>query len=210
MSTITARAGRIGLGLALTLAAIGGGAASAAPTAGDSASTETTATTAMAGTRPVFQMPFRCDQEWRGSAWWYYDGHEHSPLRSVDWNQGSGNDDKGLAVLASSGGTVLHAGPHPSGYGNMVLIGHGDGWRTRYAHLLDGSVAVRKDQAVNRGQLIGRVGQSGGQSSSHLHYEQIKDGSVVNSIVRAKVNGTVTSVEFTRDKVAYLKSNNNC
>lgn len=155
-------------------------------------------------------MPFRCDQVWRGSAWWYYDGHEHSPLRSVDWNQGSGNDDKGRAVLASAGGTVLHAGPHPSGYGNMVLIGHGDGWRTRYAHLLDGSIAVRDNATVTRGQLIGEVGQSGGQSSSHLHYEQIKDGSVVNSIVRAKIDGTVQSVEFTRDKVAHLRSNNNC
>jgi len=210
MNTITARAGRLGLGLTLALAALGGGVANAAPTAGDDTSDQVTQSAALAGTRPVFQMPFRCDQVWRGSSWWYSGGSTHSPLRSVDWNMGSGNDDKGRAVLASAGGTVLHAGPHPSGYGNMVLIGHGDGWRTRYAHLLDGSVAVRVNDSVSRGQLIGKVGQSGGQPTSHLHYEQIKDNGVVNSIVRAKVDGTVRSVEFTRDKVAYLKSNNNC
>ena len=210
MSTNSGRAGRGALGLALAVAALGGGAASAAPTAEDGASAQTTQVTTLAGTRPVFQMPFRCDQVWRGSAWWYSGGYEHDPLRSVDWNQGSGNDDKGRAVLASAGGTVLHAGPHPSGYGNMVLIGHGEGWRTRYAHLLDGSITVRVNDTVSRGQLIGKVGQSGGQSSSHLHYEQIKDGGVVNSIVRAKMDGTVKSVEFTRDKVAFLKSNNNC
>lgn len=155
-----------------------------------------------AGPRPAFRAPFNCGETWRGSAWSTYQGHQHDPLRSVDWNWGSGDDDNGKAVRASAGGTVSFAGLGGGGYRKMVVINHGEGWKTRYAHLKDGSITVSDGQSVTRGQLIGRVGKTGGQSSSHLHYEQIKDGAVVNSVVQG--------VTFHLDDVHYIESNNNC
>lgn len=206
MSTITARAGRLGLGLALTIAALGGGAASAAPTAGDGTAAQTTQTTEMAtlaGTRPAFKAPFTCGMTWRGSAWTWYDGHQHNPLKSVDWNWGSGNDDKGKLVRASAGGTVEFAGDGSGGYGKMVLIRHGaSGWKTRYAHLLVGSLNVTRGQVIPQGKVIGKVGQSGGQASAHLHYEQIADGSVRDAVVQG--------VRFDPNDVHYIKSTNAC
>lgn len=155
-----------------------------------------------AGARPAFKAPFNCGETWRGSAWTYYDGHQHTPLKSVDWNWGSGEDDNGKAVRASAGGTVAFAGLGSGGYGRMVLINHGDGWKTRYAHLKYGSLEVATGDKVSRGQRIGRVGKTGDQSSSHLHYEQIRDNAVVN----AKVEGTL----FEPNDVHYIKSTNNC
>lgn len=156
-----------------------------------------------AGTRPAFKAPFNCGETWRGSAWTVFEGKEHDPLKSVDWNWGSGEDDNGKAVRASAAGTVEHAGPHPSGYGRMVLIKHGtSGWKTRYAHLKDGSVAVSVGDRVTQGQLVGRVGRTGGQDSSHLHYEQIADGTVRNAVVQG--------VTFDPNDVHFIRSTNNC
>jgi murein DD-endopeptidase MepM/ murein hydrolase activator NlpD len=156
-----------------------------------------------AGARPAFKAPFNCGETWRGSAWTEYQGIPHKPMKSVDWNLGAGDADNGKAVRASAAGTVEHAGPHPSGYGRMVLIKHGtSGWKTRYAHLKDGSVAVNVGDRVNQGQLIGRVGKTGGQESSHLHYEQIRDGAVVNSVVQG--------ITFDPNDVHYIKSTNHC
>lgn len=201
MSSLTSSAGRIALGLTLTLAALGGGAASAAPTAGDGTASAQAAT--LAGARPAFKAPFSCGTTWRGSAWWYDNGKAHDPLRSVDWNQGSGDADWGKAVRASAGGEVTNAGPTSSGYGNRVVIRHGaSGWKTKYAHLMDGSITVAVGQQVSQGQIIGKVGKSGGQPSAHLHYEQIADGNVVDSVVQGNV--------FSRDAVHYVTSNNAC
>ena len=204
MSILPGRAGRLALGLAVTAAALGGGAAAAAPTADDGASASRTQAVALAGARPNFKAPFTCGTTWRGSAWWYdTDGTPHSPLRSVDWNQGSYDDDLGKPVRASAAGTVQFSGPTSSGYGNRVVIKHGDsGWKTKYAHLMDGSITVADGQHVNQGQIIGKVGKSGGQRYSHLHYEQIADGNVVDSVVQGYV--------FSRDAVHMVTSTNAC
>lgn len=202
-TTITARAGRIALGLAVSLAALGGGMASAAPTAGDGVNAQSAQSVALAGARPGFKAQFSCGTTWRGSAWWYDNGTPHDPLRSVDWNQGSGDADFGMLVRASAGGEVTNAGPTSSGYGNRVVIRHGaSGWKTKYAHLVDGSITVSVGQQVSQGQVIGKVGKSGGQTYSHLHYEQIADGNVVDSVVQGNV--------FSRDAVHYVTSNNAC
>lgn len=158
---------------------------------------------AEAGTRPAFKAPFTCGQTWRGSAWTSFNGKTHSPLKSVDWNWGSGDEDNGKAVRASAGGTVEVAGNVGPGYGHMVLIKHGSsGWKTRYAHLKVDSITVTKGQQVSQGQLIGRVGKSGGQDSSHLHYEQIEGSTVKDAIVQG--------VYFHPDDVHFIKSTNNC
>ena len=133
--------------------------------------------------RPAFRMPFICDQTWQGNNW-----NGHSPAHSIDWNHYDANgnpDDLGRRVLASAGGTVLDSYYSTgSGYGNTIVIGHGDGWQTRYAHLKVRSVA--KGDHVNMGTVIGEVGATSAiyDLSPHLHYEQKLNGNVVVSVVQ--------------------------
>lgn len=166
------------------LAAASAVVAVAAAAPGAVAAPQTTSSeTALAGDRPAFKMPFRCGQVWTGSNW-----QGHSPAHSIDWNHYDANgnpDDYGRRVLASAGGEVLSSYYSTSnGYGNTIVIGHGNGWRTRYAHLKSRDVA--KGDHVNQGQLIGQVGQSSAiyTLSPHLHYEQIHDGNVVVSVIQ--------------------------
>ena len=133
--------------------------------------------------RPNFKMPFLCNQTWVGSNW-----NGHSPAHSIDWNHYSASgarDDYGRRVFASAGGTVLSSYyATNTGYGNTIVIGHGNGWRTRYAHLKTRDVA--KGATVSRGQRIGTVGATSAlySLSPHLHYEQIQNGSVVTAVVQ--------------------------
>ena len=83
----------------------------------------------------------------------------------------------GTRVEASADGLVLQAGSY-SGYGNEILIDHGLGLKTKYAHLSKISVLV--GQEVVRGQVIGAVGMTGRATGPHLHYEVIVNGTPVN------------------------------
>lgn len=90
---------------------------------------------------------------------------------------------KGTPVYATGDGTVEVAGrgdPNLSGYGISVLINHGYGYKTLYAHLND--VKVRPGQKVKRGELIGHVGSSGLSSGPHCHYEVWLNGKKVNPV----------------------------
>ena len=82
------------------------------------------------------------------------------------------------AVLAALPGTVRLV-DDVSGYGLTVVIDHGDGWLTLYAHLLD--VAVVPGQSVSSDERIGRVGQTGRATTPHLHFElrRQRDGRTV-------------------------------
>ena len=120
---------------------------------------------------PAFQMPFPCNQTWTGSTW-----TGHNPLYAVDLNR---PDDYGDTVVAAAGGTVTtSAYSTTSGYGNYIIINHGGGWETLYAHL--SSRAVARGASVSRGQRIGAVGNSSATANigSHLHHEQRYNGSV--------------------------------
>jgi murein DD-endopeptidase MepM/ murein hydrolase activator NlpD len=55
------------------------------------------------------------------------------------------------------------------GYGDHILLSHGNGWETLYAHL--SQILVRPDTSVQRGALIGRVGTTGRSTGCHLHFE---------------------------------------
>ncbi len=66
------------------------------------------------------------------------------------------------------------------GYGSQILLNHEFGYKTRYAHL--SQILVRPGEKVTRGQLIGKVGSTGGSTGPHLHYEVIYMGRNVNPI----------------------------
>ena len=86
---------------------------------------------------------------------------------------------KGTEIQASGKGTVEFAGRSTT-YGNVVVIDHGYGFKSRYAHM--SSIKVKKGQKVDRGHLIGLVGSTGRSTGDHLHYEIEKDGVKVDPI----------------------------
>lgn len=84
-------------------------------------------------------------------------------------------------VLAADAGTVTVAGwPDGYGYGNRVLIDHGNGYRTMYAHL--SGVYVVPGQTVNRGDAIGKMGSTGRSTGIHLHFEVVRNGIYLNPL----------------------------
>ena len=126
----------------------------------------------LAAGRPLFQLPFPCGQVWAGQT-----RTDHSPQRAVDFNRAN---DFGDNVVAAAGGTVTRVENLGNvSYGRFIEIGHGGGWRTRYAHL--SAQLVHVGQSVHKGQLIGRVGSTGGSTGPHLHFEERLDGSAVSA-----------------------------
>jgi murein DD-endopeptidase MepM/ murein hydrolase activator NlpD len=120
---------------------------------------------------PSYQMPFHCGAVWRGNT---FGGH--NPLRAIDLNHDGG--DFGRDVLAAARGTVtVVADTGSDSYGKWIEIGHGGNHRTRYAHLSKRLVHV--GQHVAKGQKIGEVGESGGASGPHLHFEERHDGAAI-------------------------------
>lgn len=93
----------------------------------------------------------------------------------------SGGGSAGLSVIASASGTVVEAGYNGS-YGNTVVIDHGGGIKTRYAHMQSGSITVYYGSYVSKGQKIGRIGSTGNSTGPHLHFEVIINGSNVNPL----------------------------
>ena len=87
---------------------------------------------------------------------------------------------KGTEAYATGDGVVCDVERNEWGYGNMVTIDHGFGYKTRYAHLQ--KAAVRKGQKVKRGQKIGYIGDSGKTTGVHLHYEVLKNDAPVDPI----------------------------
>jgi murein DD-endopeptidase MepM/ murein hydrolase activator NlpD len=84
-------------------------------------------------------------------------------------------------ILAADSGKIVVAGwPDGYGYGNRILIDHGNGFRTMYAHL--SRVYVVSGQSVNRGDAIGKMGSTGRSTGIHLHFEVISNGSYLNPL----------------------------
>ncbi len=86
----------------------------------------------------------------------------------------------GIPVVASASGTVVVAYSGWSGYGHTVVINHGNGITTRYAHMYPGSLTVRVGDRVYQGQQIGRIGSTGNSTGPHLHFEVLVNGYKVN------------------------------
>lgn len=105
--------------------------------------------------------------------------------RSRGWHSGidlvrSGGGASGTPVIASRSGRVEVVQRSNSGYGYMVLINHGDGYKTRYAHMIKGSITVSVGDYVDAGQTIGKVGSTGNSTGPHLHFEVIYNGETKN------------------------------
>jgi murein DD-endopeptidase MepM/ murein hydrolase activator NlpD len=83
----------------------------------------------------------------------------------------------GTPIGAAAGGTVSFAGVR-GGYGNLVIVDHGDGTETRYAH--QHTIGVRAGQTVAAGDVLGTVGSTGQSTGPHLHFELRRDGTPVD------------------------------
>jgi murein DD-endopeptidase MepM/ murein hydrolase activator NlpD len=76
---------------------------------------------------------------------------------------------RGTPVRAAENGVVAYVGNELRGFGNLVLVRHADGWVSAYAHADE--ILVRPGQQVNRGDVIARVGTSGGLRDPQVHFE---------------------------------------
>lgn len=85
----------------------------------------------------------------------------------------------GSPIVAASGGLIEAAEPDTiHGYGNYVLIDHGNGWETLYGHM--SRIVAEKGRRVLQGEIIGYVGDTGYAYGPHLHFEVRRDGNKVN------------------------------
>lgn len=106
----------------------------------------------------------------------YKDGHNGIDIVREGYNLDN--------IVAHSDGTVVevinncnvNTPDDPTNPGNMVKIDHGNGYQTRYLHMAYNSVKVKVGDKVNKGQLIGYMGNTGNSFGAHLHFEVIKDG----------------------------------
>ena len=98
----------------------------------------------------------------------------------------------GTPIYATGDGVVARADNTASGYGNHIVIRHGFGYETLYAHL--SKYKARAGQRVKRGDVIGYIGSTGRSEGPHLHYEVHKDGKVVNPL--NFYYGNISAVEY--------------
>jgi hypothetical protein len=164
-----------------------------------------------AGPRPLFQLPFACGDVWRLSTYPNHDDYD------IDMFATTGETD-GRPILASYGGTVVLAalgdpdgdGDDDDSGGNRVRIDHGNGWQTRYLHMKDAPM-VHVGQKVVRGQQIGRVGKTGDAGGdSHLHYEQLRDGTDKEHVVESYFNGRPSGITDDATSPAVQRRSFNC
>lgn len=130
-----------------------------------------------AAAAPAFQLPFPCGQTWSGQT-----RTNHSPPDAVDFNRANDVNDAVVASAAGTVSTVKNLGNRS--YGRYVVVSHGGGWTTYYAHLNSATVSV--GQRVSTGQKIGTVGSTGGSTGPHLHFEQRLN----NSVRKVVLNGS--------------------
>jgi murein DD-endopeptidase MepM/ murein hydrolase activator NlpD len=105
----------------------------------------------------------------------YLSGFDYSPETNHRGIDLAGN--LGEPVYATDAGVIVYAGWNNYGYGNMIMIDHGNGFQSLYGHL--SAISVGCGQSVGQGEAIGSVGSTGHSSGPHLHFE-LMAGSKVN------------------------------
>ena len=98
----------------------------------------------------------------------------------------------GTPIYVTGDGFVARADNTASGYGNHVVVRHGFGYETVYAHL--SRYKCKRGQRVKRGDIIGYVGSTGRSEGPHLHYEVRNNGKVVNPL--NFYYGNISAVEY--------------
>ena len=109
-------------------------------------------------------------------------GGRRNPFGGGGYEFHSGQDIEaawGAPVVAGAAGRVSFVG-WQNGYGQLVVVDHGDGLTTKYGHL--SHIDVELDQSVSRGQLLGKVGSTGRSTGPHLHYEVRINDQAVNPL----------------------------
>jgi LysM repeat protein len=97
----------------------------------------------------------------------YLSGFDYAPNANHWGIDIAGND--GEAVFATDAGVVVYAGWNNYGYGNMIMVDHGNNFQSLYGHL--SGISVQCGQSVGQGDLIGAIGNTGRSTGSHLHFE---------------------------------------
>ena len=109
-------------------------------------------------------------------------GGRRNPFGGGGYEFHSGQDIEaawGAPVVAGAAGRVSFVG-WQNGYGQLVVVDHGDGLTTKYGHL--SQIDVQLDQSVSRGQMLGKVGSTGRSTGPHLHYEVRINDQAVNPL----------------------------
>ncbi len=102
-------------------------------------------------------------------------GYDPSVHPAIDIAGSEGN-----SIFATDSGVIVFAGWSAYGYGLLIVIDHGNGWQSAYAHL--SSVGVSCGQSVYQGGYIGALGNTGNSTGAHLHFELLYNGAKVNPL----------------------------
>ena len=126
--------------------------------------------------RPPFQQAYTVSSR---------DFGQHFHPIDHEWRKHTGQDLSSLPtagpVVAAAAGTVVSAGP-AHGYGNLVVLDHGGGTETAYAHLASIDPDVRPGVSVWIGQRLGVEGSTGTSTGNHLHFEVRQDGTAIDPV----------------------------
>jgi LysM repeat protein len=106
----------------------------------------------------------------------YLSGFDYSPNANHHGIDIAGNE--GEAVYATDAGVIVYSGWNNYGYGNMIMVDHGNNFQSLYGHL--SAINVQCGQSVGQGDVIGAIGSTGRSTGSHLHFEIRSLSSFVN------------------------------
>jgi Peptidase family M23 len=158
------------------------------------------------GIMAAHKSPFDCGKTFYANNW-----SGHNPSGSIDWQSYGGDAVGGETVRATASGTAQFSSTLSAAgdvgilaYGNYVVVTHGDGTKTRYAHLATMARAPGQSMSVSAGTAIGTVGGTGGDYAPHLHYEQITSGGAIDT------SPTVEGVTVSLGQKKAVTSTNNC
>ncbi len=158
------------------------------------------------GIMAAHKSPFDCGKTFYANNW----TPGHNPSGAIDWQTYGSDAIDGETVRATASGTATFSTTLSAAdvgimaYGNYVTITHGDGTRTRYAHLATMVRSPGQSMSVSQGTKIGTVGGTGGDYAPHLHYEQISASGVLDT------SPTVEGVTVSLGQKKAITSTNNC